>query len=77
MAAVHVRRYQVIATLRSNVVDWAIELETDDQRRYELVITDGAEVPLLLDLLRHDETVQFDPVTGRLIAGPFFPGVRK
>ncbi len=71
-----IKRYQFTATLRDGVTEWALHLETDDGARSTLRIRDGEEVPVLLDMLRHDKTVYFDASTGTLRTGWAAPGVK-
>lgn len=70
----HVEKYQFLAYLRETSVDWSLSLELEGGERVALPIADGAEVPLLLDLLRRDPTVFFDARNRRLSTGWNRPG---
>ncbi|MBK8913491.1 MAG: hypothetical protein IPM64_02630 [Phycisphaerales bacterium] len=70
----HVDKYQFVATLRETTVDWSLSLELEGGQKHTIAITDGAEVPLLLDLLRKDPSIYFDPKNRRLSTGWNSPG---
>lgn len=72
-----VKRYQFVAVLRDGVVEWSLALETDDGQRHTLRVRDGEEVPVLLDLLRRDATVYFDPESKTLRTGWNLPGASE
>lgn len=69
-----VSRYQVAATFRDGVVEWALGLQLEDGERVILPIRDGEEVPILLDLCRRDSTIYYDPQTRTLRSGWGSPG---
>jgi len=73
-AGQHVNKYQVTATFRGDVVKWRFVVETEDGEQHELPVRDGEEIPILLDLVRRDETVSFDPRTRLLSTGWNNPG---
>lgn len=70
----HVDKYQFVATLRETTVDWSLSLELEGGQKHTIPITDGAEVPLLLDLLRKDPSIYFDAKNRRLSTGWNSPG---
>ena len=49
-------------------------VETANGERYDLDIIDGAEIPLLLDLVRSDRSVYYDPKTRTICSGWNDPG---
>lgn len=61
MGARAIEKYEFSATMREGVIEWSLGLQTDDGQKHALRVRDGEEVPILLDLLRHDTTVYFDP----------------
>lgn len=70
----HVEKYQFVAAIRETTVDWSLGIEVEGGERYLLPITDGAEVPILLDLFRRDPTVFYDPKNRRVSTGWNKPG---
>ena len=70
----HVDKYQVTATFREGVVEWAFLLETDGGEHYTLPVRDGEEIPVLLDICRRDPTIYFDQHTQTLSTGWNDPG---
>lgn len=70
----HVNKYQFSATFRENGIDWTLIVELDSRERYVLPIRDGADVPILAELLRGDQSVYFDPSGRRLSTGWNDPG---
>lgn len=69
-----VARYQLLAVFVDGVIEWRLCMETDDGTRHVLPVRDGEEVPILLDLFRHDKAVYFDPNQRALRTGWNFPG---
>ncbi len=74
MPQLHVNKYAVAATFMDRVVGWKFIVETDDGARHEFPLRDGEEVPVLLDLCRHDETLFYDPASKTLSTGLNNPG---
>ncbi|MFO0837874.1 MAG: hypothetical protein U1D55_05060 [Phycisphaerae bacterium] len=72
--AQHVNKYQVSATFQDRLVSWKFVVETDDGARHEFALRDGEEVPILLDLCRHDDSLFFDKATQTLSTGMNDPG---
>lgn len=70
----HVEKFQVQAVVRGGVIEWRLALGLEGGERVELPIRDGEEVPLLLDLLRRDQAVHYDPQTGQVSTGWSAPG---
>jgi hypothetical protein len=71
-----IKRYQVTAGFRDGVVEWSLHLETDDGERHQLIVRDGEEVPLLLEICRHDRSIYFDSERRVLRTGWNFPGAK-
>ncbi len=63
-----VTRYQVSAKFLDASVAWEFSVETP-AGAHTMLIHDGAEIPVLLDLVRSDRTVFFDPSSRRLTTG--------
>lgn len=72
-----VRKYQLGVTLRDGIAQWSLAVETDDGQRHVAPVRDGEEVPVLLDLLRHDKTVYYDPEQCLLRTGWNVPGAAE
>jgi hypothetical protein len=70
----HVNKYQVAAKFREGIVEWSVLLETDDGEHYTLLVRDGEEIPVLLDICRRDPTIYFNPQTQTLSTGWNDPG---
>ncbi|MFH1748975.1 MAG: hypothetical protein ABIG44_18240 [Planctomycetota bacterium] len=70
----HVNKYQVAARVADGLVEWRFAVETEDGQQHELSIRDGEEIPVLLDIVRRDTTVHYDPVNGALSTGWNNPG---
>jgi hypothetical protein len=71
---VAVNKYQVTARFREGIVEWALSLELENGEKHEIVIKDGSEIPVLLDMARRDATIYFDPQRQRLSTGWNDPG---
>lgn len=69
-----INKYQLAMIFREKTVEWRFSVETEDGARHELAVPDGAEVPILLDMLRRDMTMYFDPQTRALSTGWNDPG---
>lgn len=69
-----VARYQVFATIIEGVVEWTFAIQTEDGERHNLQLRDGEEVPLLLDICRHDQTIYYDKESKVLRTGWNVPG---
>lgn len=69
-----VNKYAVSATIRASSVAWKYRVEVEGGEHYDLDIQDGAEIPLLLEIFRSDNTVYFDPATRTLSTGWNDPG---
>lgn len=69
-----VNKYKVAASLRDSAVAWTFSVETANGERYDLDIIDGAEIPLLLDLVRSDRSVYYDHKTRTICSGWNDPG---
>lgn len=69
-----VRKYQVLARFRENRVDWNLMIETSDGEKHVVPVCDGAELPIVLDIVRRDRTVYFDPKSRTLTTGWNDPG---
>lgn len=69
-----IHKYQVVARFRDNRVDWSLLIETTDNQKHIVPVCDGAELPVLLDLVRRDRTVFFDPKSRTLSTGWNDPG---
>lgn len=69
-----VNKYQVVAQIRAGVVEWRFAVETEDGEQHTLPIHDGEEIPVLLDIVRRDTTVHYDPRSGALSTGWNDPG---
>lgn len=72
--AIPLNKYAVSAAFHNGAVSWLLSLELASGEHVELQILDGAEVPILLDILRSDNTVYFDPRTRTLTTGWNDPG---
>ena len=70
----HVDKYQVSASFRGGVVEWRFVVQTEDGETHELRVRDGEEIPVLLDMVRRDATVHYDPESGSLATGWNNPG---
>lgn len=68
-----VNKYAVSARLEGKGVVWQFRIETE-RGRHELDIADGAEVPILLDLVRKDRSVFYNPESRTLSTGWNDPG---
>ncbi len=64
-----VDKYQVVAAFRGGVVEWHFAVQTEDGRSHEVAVRDGEEIPVLLDIVRKDATVRYDPQTCSLSTG--------
>lgn len=69
-----VSRYQFEAQIRDGVVVWRFGVMTESGGQHAVELRHGEEVPILLDLLRHDATVYFDPQSRTLRTGWNVPG---
>jgi hypothetical protein len=72
--ALHVDKYLVTATFRSGIVEWRFRVQTEDGREHEVLVRDGEEIPILLDIVRRDATVFYDEQTHSLGTGWNSPG---
>ncbi|MBL8877506.1 MAG: hypothetical protein JNG88_00175 [Phycisphaerales bacterium] len=69
-----VHKYQVVARFRENRVDWNLMLETSDGQKHVVPVCDGAELPIILDVVRRDRTIFFDAKSCSLSSGWNDPG---
>jgi hypothetical protein len=69
-----VNKYQVTATFRAGIAEWRFAVETEDGQRHEWPVRDGEEIPVLLEIMRRDATVYYDPRTCTLTTGWNDPG---
>ncbi|MCG3127710.1 MAG: hypothetical protein CHACPFDD_02578 [Phycisphaerae bacterium] len=69
-----VKRYSVAASFARSTVNWMLVIETDGGERHTIEVVDGAEVQLMLDVLRKDKTMYYDPRTRSLSTGWNAPG---
>ena len=59
-----VNKYSVSATFESSGVSWRFLVELSNGERCHMDVVDGAEIPILLDIMRADRSIYFDPRTG-------------
>lgn len=69
-----VHKYQVVARFRENRVDWSLMLETSDGQKHVVPVCDGAELPVILDVVRRDRTIFYDAKSRSLTSGWNDPG---
>lgn len=72
--AVPLNKYAISASFHNGAVSWKLALELASGEHVELPVLDGAEVPILLDILRADNTLYFDPRSRSLTTGWNDPG---
>jgi hypothetical protein len=69
-----VNKYSVAATFDGSAVSWSFRVQLANGERAEVKVVDGAEIPVLLDIVRSDRSVYFDPKTRTLSTGWNDPG---
>ncbi len=69
-----VNKYAVSAAFKDSAVSWSVKLQIANGESFEMDIVAGAEIPILLDLMRSDRTLYFDPKTRVLSTGWNDPG---
>ena len=69
-----IKRYQVGAKFHDGVVEWHFCVETEAGGKHFVQIRHGEEIPVLLDLCRHDRTVYYDDKQRTLRSGWNVPG---
>lgn len=69
-----INKYAVHATFKQGSVTWVFSVETAGGDKHQIEVLDGAEIPILLDLVRRDKTVYFDGATRTLSTGWNDPG---
>jgi hypothetical protein len=70
----NVDKYQITATFRGGVVEWHFAIETEDGQQHELPVRDGEEIPILLEIVKRDATLHYDPRSCSLSTGWNNPG---
>lgn len=69
-----VNKYLLSARFGEYGIAWSFGVETEDEKQHELSLPDGSAARALLDLVRSDETLFFDPKTKTLSTGWNNPG---
>ena len=67
-------KYAVSAAFEGAAVSWSVKLQIANGECFEMTVVDGAEIPILLDLMRSDRTLYFDTKTRVLSTGWNDPG---
>ena len=73
-AGLHVDKYQVMAKLGSHGVSWRFAVRTEDGEQHDVPLQNQADVPVLLELVRGDESIFYDPQSRTLTTGWNNPG---
>ncbi len=69
-----VNKYSVAATFEGSSVNWSFRVQLSNGEQVEVNVVDGAEIPVLLDIVRSDRSIYFDPKTRTLSTGWNDPG---
>ncbi len=69
-----VNKYAVSATFEGSTVNWHFRVQIANGECIDMTVVDGAEIPVLLELVRTDRTLYFDPKSRTLSTGWNDPG---
>ncbi len=69
-----VNKYAVSAKFEGASVSWHFRVQIANGESFDMDVVDGAEIPVLLSLLRSDRSLYFDPKSRTLSTGWNDPG---
>ncbi len=69
-SAVRVIKYRVVAHLHAGIVEWTFGVELENGQRHDLLVKDGSDIPILLDLARREKALAYDADQGWLMTAP-------